>query len=478
MLSRIRPPGRGGRPHRGVALIVTITVLAVLTSLSATVVLVSINNIQNAGRDRQATGALDIAEAGIAQGYEYMRATGILALRCKEVVDPATLVSTFSPECTDPTTSPWARMDAPQSFTLAPDHVAKVWISELSKPSPPQIRYGTYRIHSVGTVGRVGTNSGGKREIHVTVQAQPVKFPLGVFSENFSAGGAPGVATESVFSTGCIQGREDIIPPGTTATDPAYGIPAGVHTTGYIVEGTGGGSECTATSSKNIHKPGAPCNANYPYDQSLGGGPLDPANPAHAPCLNGATLIPGTGPGTSAAAAYTSRFTDADLARYDYRPGGLSNSEYLTLRSKAISQGTYFKGTTSFTWPDPATNPNPVIYIDLADTAEAGSEVQVQGNDIPAGYGLTNCGTHSVVLVVRGGSARINSNVRLVGSLFIPEGTYRGNGNATIIGTLFAKNIDPLNGTADFSMQQCFLDNPPTGLVAVTPVEFQEVEDR
>jgi hypothetical protein len=41
---------------------------------------------------------------------------------------------------------------------------------------------------------------------------------------------------------------------------------------------------------------------------------------------------------------------------------------------------------------------------------------------------------------------------------------------------LYAKTIDKFNGTADFYLDPCWLNNIPGGILDVTPTNFHEVD--
>lgn len=449
MLRRLRTVARG---ESGMAMLTTIMVMAVLTGFGVTVSVVSINNSQNAGRDRQAGEALNLAEGGVAQAVEYIRAYGVGALTCLE--------STYASNPNDPSCANAAAWANPhptksQKVTFGPLESYRVWIGTIQAPSLMTSHVGRYRVHSEGLSGA----GPGARRIEVDLTVKPFSFPLGIFGDDITAGGNLVVMNESIFAKNCVNQREKISFAG--ATDIAHGIPPAVHSAQYINYATNG---CSSNDSKNIHDPkprgsgvcysGHPPISNAQFDQDRLGGDLT---------------------GTPCAPAMTSSyFDDAALKSYGYQTGGLSKAEYDALRARARAQGTYFKTPVNpgITAAFAAEHPNAVLFYDLSNT---GGTVSLQQADI-AGYETTQCGARSIVIVVVNGNLTFNGGVNIVGSLFVPQGTIKGTGGATLIGTVFARRLDSITGGFSSSLQQCFFDAFPGGLMKVTSSRFAEVD--
>jgi hypothetical protein len=453
MIRRVRRVARG---ESGMAMMTTIMVMAVLTGFGVTISMVSINNSQNAGRDRQAGEALNLAEGGVAQAVEYMRAFGVKALTCYESVYDA---NPNDPSCVN-AASPWANPDPAKSqkVTIGTLQNYRVWIAAIQAPSIVNKWVGRYRVHSEGLSGA----GPGARRIEVDLTVKPFGFPLGIFGDEITAGGNVGVTRESVFAKNCVNQREKItFLPGD---DLAYGIPPAVHSAQYISTATNG---CSNNDNKNVHDP-APrgtgvCNttasiSNVRYDQDRLGGSL-----AGTPCVGAGSAYP-----------QTSAFDETALASYGYQTGGLSKAEYDALRARARSMGTYWTTPTNPALPASfaANNPTAVLFYDLSNS---GGTVSIQQSDIP-GYETAACGARSIVIVVINGDLTFNGGVDIVGSLFAPQGSLKGSGGATIIGTVFAHRLDSITGGFSASLNSCFFDAFPGGLMDVTATKFVEVD--
>src|SRR2546430_1246612 len=92
---------------RGMAMIVTLMVITLLTAISTTVLVMSVQNTKNADRDRQAQTALDIADAGVAAADEYLRTASLSTITCPETSVAGTFTSTDS-NCIGGSVSQWS----------------------------------------------------------------------------------------------------------------------------------------------------------------------------------------------------------------------------------------------------------------------------------------------------------------------------------------------------------------------------------
>ncbi len=422
---RMRNTARG---DRGVAMITTLLVGAVLAALGVAVVDVSVASLKSAGRDRVAGGALGAAEAGIAQGIDHVRSTGVGGLA------PG---------------APWGDAANAVDFDLSDGRSASVWIEVIQPFAPPLVKVGTYKIHSTGTVG----NGPGLRSLEQTITARPFEFPIGVFAHQIALNGTPNTFQENVFSTGCISGRDKMIFEGI---DPYYGIPASAHSVKWISTKNG---SCAANESRNIHRTSV-CNPLYPYDQDALGGNLNGTS-----CDGSGTTYP-----------QTSGFTQADLdATYGK---ALTEGQLASLRAKAQSQGNFWTSATGWTPPNPAVHPNAVLYFKIGPNATVTLQNELNGYT----YDQTCVNPpRSLIIVVDNGSVgsggvHLNSNNDLFGALFVQKGNFQYNGTATWTGTVYANTLDKWNGNAEARLDSCFLTNLPGGLLNVSLTRFREVD--
>ncbi len=445
------------RRDEGSAMIVTLLVLAVLTALAATVAGVTVNNLGSSVKSQQAGAALNAADAGIAQAMDYLP-FGIGDLRC-------------SPNCA---ANPWGNQDAPATATIAgtAGQAYTVWIEPVA-PFPANDP-GKYRIHAIGTA-----NGSARRVIDADVQVTRTTIPVGIFARTIDGGGNVDIDNQSIFSTGCVYSRSKL---AISGMDAAYGIPAGVHTSQIITDSQGTGQYCP-TTNKPIHTPTTPCDPLYPHDQDRLGGNLSGTS-----CEGTQTSYPAYyGPadvdndGTDDVDGSYLRGDGTLMKLFNFLQPALSQAQMQRLRSIAKSQGNYWTSSSGWTSPD---EKQAVMYFNLT-TTDLGGVVDL--NDI-VGFGRDpglsandpGCDSRSLIIVIEGGNARLNSNQELTASLFLTSGAPNGrilkaNGTSQYIGTMYGDRAD-LTGTADISMDECFLSNPSPGLTQLTQTSYRELD--
>lgn len=462
------------RDETGSAMILTLTVMTLVTALATTVAVVTVNNLRSSSQARLAGSAVNSADAGIAQAVAYLRNSGVRGLTC-------------SPTCSS---NPWGNQANPASVSIAgvAGQRYKVWIEAVA-PFPANDP-GLYRIHSTGTAAGAAAS----RTVTADVQATTTNVPKGVFARTINGGGDASVARESIFSTGCVYNRSKIqMVQGEI--DLAYGIPIAVHSSQIITESNGSGQYCP-TTNKPIHRSGAqnqtarPCNTSYPFDQDRLGGRL----------VSGDGCYDARMVGTGAWAKYYSIYdldgngtvdpgskldSDADLFRlFGIRTPVLTQGQVDQMRTLAQSQGNYWTKAQSTQWSSPDED-NAVMFFDLAQTDPGGT---VDLNDITGFSRAANlsatdvsCPSKSLIIVIEGGNAKLNANQSLFASLFLtssaPNGqVFKANGTSNFIGTIYADTVN-LTGTADLSMDGCFLANVSPALLELTVTKYRE-DDR
>lgn len=468
-----RPKPR--RSDAGSALILTLMVMALITGLATTVAVVTINNLQSSIKAQSAGSALNAADAGVAQAMAYLRADGVRDLNC-------------SPSCTS---NPWGNSTTPMSVTVGgvAGQAYRAWIEPVA--AYPANDPALYRVHSTGTAAKSAA-----RTVTVEVGVTSTDLPLGIFARTFSGGGAASVARESIFSTGCVYNRSKIsMAPGL---DVAYGIPIGVHSSQIITDSNGSGQFCP-TTNKPIHRSGnqnqnpLPCNPLYPYDQDKLGGSL-----LSTSCAGTQTTYPGKYgaqdlDGVSGNEVEGSFIKDEAtlLSLFGLRTPVLSQIQIDQLRATASLQGNLMSTSTP---PSPANVWDPsqggtinhaVLFFDLQGS-ELGSTVDLNkiinyGRAANISSSDVACQSKSLVIVIVGGNARLNSNQDLFASLFLTSSAPYGqvtksNGTSNFIGTMFADNVN-LVGTTDLSLDSCFIANLSPALLGLSAENYRE-EDR
>ena len=428
-----------------------VMMLALVSALTMTLAVVTTNNLSSARLSQQAGAALNAADAGIAQGLTYLRQTGVKTL------------NQCSPTCAS---DAYGNSAAPATVAI-PGRAGqsyKVWI-EVIAPYPANAT-GIYRVHSTGFAGGPAS-----RTITTDAMVTSYDIPYGIFANSVVGGGNTDVHRASILSTGCIWKRSKMEFAGI---DVAYGIPAAAHSSQIITDDQGSGQYCPNTN-KPIHDPSKPpadknCNALYPYDQDKYGGPL-----AGTACYQAHSA---TYPLTSLIAS------DADLmSAYGIRQPVFSQAQLDQLKAIAISQDNYYTTAASNTWTSP-TEKDAVMYFDLTATDPGGlvDTNFITGWDraYPLSASHASCEPRSLVVIIEGGNAKLNSNSVLFGSLFLISGNPYGqlqksNGMSTMIGTVYANNID-FTGTADMWLDECFLANMSPGLTNVEAFNYREVD--
>jgi hypothetical protein len=485
--------GRLRRDEDGLGIITVIFLAAVLTALTITAVKVTVGNLDNTRRDRQALSALATSEAGVSQAVMYLRGGALQSLKCME---PPPGSAPTSPECTGAGPS-WTsaknpkqiRVDGTTGGCTTGANCFKVWIGTI-KPyvancagrRDPAVRAcsGIYRIHSTG----LAESGPGARALDVDVQVTPYPFPIGVFAESFSGNGTPGIHFESVFTNGCIKNRQDDSKSGSgfqfewdsvnkrPVMDLVYDQPAAAHATGDI--STSNNSCGSGSGGAPIHNTVQACNATFPWDQSGSGGDLSGTSCDGLYVRKDGTVYP-----------ETSHFDAKALDSYGYIAGGLTDAQYAALLTQAKVQGTYNlpSGAVSSTLTSLYNTKgitSPVLFWDNGD-------VKLSSSDFPEPFrrtlnDSTDCSAASVTIVVKGGANGLdyqggNTSPYLSASIFVPNGKITGQGGYNVIGTVFAKEID-LGGNPEYYMDQCFASNPPGALLDAKVLDWREADSK
>jgi hypothetical protein len=475
------------RRDEGLGVVTVVMVMAVVSALVVTAVALTINNLGNASRDRQALAAMATSEAGVAQALQFLRGGNLSNLTCTEPApggDPGADCQGPGPSWISVTSPMQIRTDGVAGGCIASVDCVEVWIGTLSPYVPncpgrhaadPEPCSGSYRVHTTGISG----NGPGQKALAVDVQVTPYPFPIGVFAESFSGNGNVGIHRMSLFTNGCMSDRqrddqngsglqfEYDTAAGRPVLDLIYDQPAAAHAAGEI--STANGSCGTQGQAGPIHED-AVCNPLYRFDQSGSGGPLTANDGCHGEYVR------------SDGSVYpeTSEFGPEELERYGYRPRGLTDAQYDALRSQADAQGTLNIDETQVAGRLNALNDlgitSPVLFWDNGD-------VDLDSADFPADFlrplsDDAGCTSNSVTIVVEGPGHDLsysggNTAPYLVASIFVPDGELTGQGGVNTIGTVFAQTID-LGGNVEFYMDSCFANNPPGAVLDVEITNFRE----
>ncbi|CAI9409687.1 hypothetical protein [Nocardioides sp. T2.26MG-1] len=476
------------RPHdaaprdEGSAIIMVLMVLLMLTALGATLTAVTVSNLQGSRRSNEATRVLAAAEAGVAQAVTFMRQNGVSTLRCRDVGTPA------SPSWTDCDSAYGANQAVGPAVPAPGGARFSAWVEERARFLATRPAEGVYVVHSTGTVDGATHAScqgvdGPCRSVTAKVVVTNFGFGTGIYAKTIQ-GNSSGNATitgQSVFTTGCfpMRGRSSL---KVTGFDAAHGIPAGVHTSGLIVDGPA--SWCD-TPSRSIHAGDAWCEPAFPFDQDALGGSL-----AGTPCWtdivaktpggvpNDAVFGPPDPDDPANDRVWGSRIVSQqgmqDTFGLAYPP--LTDDQVERLKEIAEEDETY---TTSVAWPT-ATATRGVYFFDLGGPTHNGRAPEVDLSQIPAPFNTESGACTGAVVIIRNGNAVISpsdASAQVGASVFLlsPGG---GTGVATLNGGqlwggLFAEAID-FSGNTSLEPATCTGDGSNPALLTMTVSDYSE----
>ena len=344
-LDRLRERVQG---DDGIGIVTVVFVMAIVVAMTVTAVGLAKNNFDNVRGDRQSLTALATSEAGVSQALSFLRSANLASLTCTEPASGALPGSTCQgsgPSWTSASNPMQVRLDGVAGTCTTAADCFKVWIGTVQafdpacparRANPPGKCYGIYRVHATGISG----NGPGARRVAVDATVSPLSYPLGVFSEtDFSGNGNIGIHAESVYTGGCIANRQRDDANGSgfqfqwdsansrPVLDKFTGRPAAAHAVGGISTG----NSCGGNGNHGpIHVAGTPCNPLYKFDRSGAGAALTPGDTCHGAFLGSTPTYP-----------TTSAFTATDLQAIGYRPRGLTDAQYGSLKTQAQSFGTY-----------------------------------------------------------------------------------------------------------------------------------------
>lgn len=478
------------RPEdEGSAIIMVLVALMLLTALGATLTAVTLSNLQGARRSDEATRVLSAAEAGVSQAVTFMRQNGVSTLRCRNVAtsDAPSWLDCATPYGSDQPVGPATASPGGARFS--------VWVEEQTRFLASSPAEGVYVVHSTGTLddsphadcqGVVGAC----RSVTAQVVVTNFGFGTGVYGKSIlgNSSGNATIKNQSIFTTGCfpMRGRGSLLIEGF---DAAHGIPAGVHTSGIIVDGPASGCD---NNAKSIHA-ADPCNEKFPYDQDSQGGLLETTA-----CW---TKIVGASAAASAT-TNTDVYGKADPVGSDqvwgskivsrqgmqetfglaYPPLTLTQIE--RLQEIAEEDGTYTKSTS---WPtDPAKRG--VFFFDLGDQSSKGhgKVPEVDLAAIPAPFDAASGACSGAVVIIRNGNASISpseKNAVVGASVFLLSSGATATSEVTtgiatlngghLYGGLFAEGID-FGGDTFLEPASCADDSSNPALLTINVTSYSE----
>lgn len=458
-------------------MILVLVVLMLLTALGATLGAVTLDNLRSSLRADEAARVVNAAEAGVAQAMTFIRQNGVGALRCR-AADPAAATPTWT-DCA----GVYGRSAPVGSPSGLPDGIRYwTWVEEVSRFTPNSDAQGVYRIHATGTLSGGARASchgveGACRSVTVEVVVTDFGLGAGIYSKSIqgNSAGASTVRDQSVFTSGCLPKRGSL---DVSGFDAAHGIPAGVHTSGLIVDAPV--SKCDKASN-SIHASRA-CNTSFPFDQDVRGGSLggttcwtrlQQETPGGVPNED-VYGVAGTGvPDGVWGSRVDSQAAMEDTFGLQYPP--LDANEVERLQAIAQEDGTY---RTTPTWPAAAIAQasRGVFFFDLA----ASSQTEVNLAAMPAPFNTEPAACSGAVVVIQDGNAKIASSNKdsVVGASVFLLSSSGARGIATLNGGklhggLFAEAID-FGGNVLLEPADCTDGSSNPALLTVTMTSYSE----
>jgi hypothetical protein len=449
--------------QRGIAALTVLMITAVLAVAGSVVAFAATAELEVGARDRRSEDAFNAAEAGLDQALA-------------RLVQQPTWGSGQTFEClNNPLVADTAEHRHPVTAAVCGVHITSPTGGLFTSP-PTGKPFVDYTVISRGTDqgGVARTLAGGYR-------VEPLQIPFGMFVNGaVDLNGNPGLIRESLLVNGPVTSRDQLFTDADrdgTFNDPDLGWvfhrdfitsdpspsmclgPAGQQV------GCAGVFSNFQIFSKNQQRNSDEIHVNSP-DPATSTFPVDrdvhqtlylnnePQKVVNIPVDNILEPMPSL-----------KQIAQAQALFLNYRNGANQN-----IQIQPADLGT---STREF-------EKNVVVYIE----ADAGDTIGWKTNLIPTSTGsdirYTNeagqrVGSLSGVIVVRGGSLRLEANTQWSGALFVPEGSLRVLGGTTCTCTVFAQGFTAEGGGSTIQLTpEWFTRMPP--MVSVRRISFQECE--
>ena len=474
---------------RGVAVATVIFIGAALAVLTSTAVFVTVQDFRAGTDDRKATEALAYAEAGIDRMVQHLRAGPGLTfavLRRKGCEDPKLTV-------------PEGSVGA-GSFTVTLEVFDPLAATPANRyPIPPTggacaTRATDPRRGQFFLITSTGQHPASKRVVQQVVEIGNRGLPVGLVGDDFDTNGTPDMTGISVIARGDVFSRDKLDldgldayytlgdlwpgatwPAGLSENSP---VPAAAHAVGRLV----------VTPNKDEFPPNPNCGANksgtnkqslWDSDGSAGSGPVT-------------TSCAGQPAGYEGAFPPTSKFTQADydrLAAEELTPEDFSNLKasaqefglycYIPTSgaSYCIRQGTQIGFTTDVSPIVASGTSNFVAYFEFQGGDPLANNISFNNSSVwsaPTGCSSDPAVNKTMTMVVRNGGVDLSGNTKINGAIFV-DGNFDYTGTPSINGPINATNFR-VRGTANFTLDQCWVQNMPWTFLTLTPVQWSEID--
>ncbi len=493
------------RDDAGVAMTTVLLMGAALTALTSTAVFVTIQDFRAGTDDRKAAEALAYAEAGIDRMVQYVRSGG----------PNLTYANLIKAGCPDP---------AANSIALPPGSIGSGTFNvsmTVFNPSAATVADRYPRATNQGAcasvqsnprrgqhflITSVGEHPASKRVVQQVVKIATAGMPVGILADSIDANGNPELDGISILTEGPVTGRNQV---NIIGLDPYYTlgdfwpdkswagglsgsspIPAAAHAVGGLFLQTapefavGTAVNCTANKdNSNKH-------SLWDSDGSAGSGTLPGTLPAS--CTGQVSPYGNDKPSTS-------KFTQLDYDRI-VPSDDLSPEEDANLKREAQTFGIYCLRSATGTWS--CTRAGVAVagspYTDYQALISAGTRHFVAYYEFASGSPTTNWFSYpnanqtmwspgsttgcsmdqttnrSITVRVKNGGFNLSGNALINGAIYA-DGNFDYTGTPRINGTIMANDMQ-IRGTADFSLDSCWVTNLSGSFLSITPTQWSEAD--
>jgi len=488
------------RDERGVAMVMVLFVGAVMTVTVSAAAFIAVQEFRAAGRDRGATSALALSEAGIDRTIQWMRSNK--ATWRYLVLSGCGDVGTVEGVTYNTITLNGQIGSGTYSTTIGRADRCSPLPPAVPSPREPQSLVLTSTGCTDNTVGAVCPTGAARRVVEQAVAVSSRPMPVGISTNRIDARGRPTFQDMVVFARGIVNTRSQITMAGT---DPYYeksdfypcvgaqnaplcfpedgdevgDMPASVHGTDRIF---------LTPTGRDIHPPNPNCTvAQYTWDGSATGSDfLEAGLTPAAPCRP----YPESPP--------TTLFTDADADRL-MRDPRLTEEDHHFLKETAKQQGLYCDNYNP-SRANPCTKAGAAFNVsgalDNADVAELGNYFLVYieypdgtdpqanmlewavSNPAPTGTCTSDAPADvSVVVVVRNGGFEPARNFgrNFLGAVFAEDGRFETGADSRFEGSIATQFIRT-RGAPIICNSPRWLDSMAAVFLEVVPQQWSEID--
>jgi len=488
------------RDERGVALVTVLFVGAVMTVTVTAAAFIAVQEFRAANRDRGATSALALSEAGIDRTIQWMRSNKV---PWRYIVLSGCAPATVDGVAYETITLNGQIGNGTYSTVIRrADDCAPVPTSVPSPRVPQQMI-----LESTGctnnTAGEPCPTSSSKRVVRQAVAVSSRALPVGMSGARVDLRGSPTFRDLVLIARGIVNTRRQVTVLGT---DPYYKksdfypcttglsesagqcfdagsandaqMPASIHSTDRVFLNPNG---------LNEHPPNPNCSqAQFLWDGSATGGAIDGT-------VCGTVAYPNRPP--------TSLFTDIDADRISTDPR-LTEEDHLFFKEIAQQQGLYCSdyGSAAARCVRGGTDPLTcnatcatisgdidqndvaglgnyfVVYIEFPDGSDPMRNML--GWDVESPAPTDPCDTTvpantMIVTIVRNGGFETKTD--FMGAIFAEDGVYDTSADTIFEGTI-AANLIRTRGSPTICNSQRWVDSVPGVFIQVVPLQWSEVD--